>query len=109
MTGYTREDLHAGRMNVIHMTLPEDQVQTQQIHQELAIQQSITYEKEHVCKDGNRLPVLVCGVLLQHHPLQEIAFVLDNSARKELEQHKDAILGMVSHELRTPLASLMVN
>ncbi|WP_338010096.1 PAS domain-containing protein [Ktedonobacter racemifer] len=106
MTSYTREDLRAGNMNWLHMTHPDYLARTQQAHQELAIQQAITYEKEYVCKDGSRLPVLVGGVLFQHHPHQAIGFVLDNSARRELEQRKDAFLGMVSHELKTPLASL---
>ncbi|GHO62738.1 hypothetical protein KSC_016300 [Ktedonobacter sp. SOSP1-52] len=106
MTGYTREDLREGRMNWMHMTPPEYLAQAQQAHQELVTQQSTTYEKEYVCKDGSRLPVLVCGVVFQHHPRQAIAFVLDNSARKELEQRKDDFISMASHELRNPLAAL---
>ncbi|EFH86637.1 PAS domain S-box protein [Ktedonobacter racemifer] len=107
MTGYTREDLRERCMNWVHMTPPEYQARTQQAHQELAAQQSMTpYEKEYMCKDGSRLPVLVCGVVLQHHPLQMIAFVLDNSARKELEQRKDGFISMASHELRNPLTAL---
>jgi signal transduction histidine kinase len=32
--------------------------------------------------------------------------MLDNSARKELEQRKDVFIGMASHELRNPLTAL---
>ncbi|GHO60325.1 PAS domain-containing protein [Ktedonobacter robiniae] len=107
MTGYTREDLRAGRMNWMHMTAPDNLARTLEAHQEHTTQMSITpYEKEYVCKDGSRLPVVVGVIILQHHPYQGITFVLDNSARRELEQRKDAFLGMVSHELKTPLASL---
>ncbi|GHO62848.1 hypothetical protein KSC_017400 [Ktedonobacter sp. SOSP1-52] len=67
------------------------------------------YEKEYVCKDGSRLPVLVGGVLLQHHSFQVITFVLDNSARKELEQRKDDFISMASHELRNPLTALKLH
>ncbi|GHO64101.1 hypothetical protein KSC_029930 [Ktedonobacter sp. SOSP1-52] len=107
MTGYTREDLRAGRMNWMHMTPPDDLARTLEAHQELATQQSMTpYEKEYVCQGGSRLPVLVGAVVLEHHPFQAIAFVLDNSARKELEQRKDDFISMASHELRNPLAAL---
>ncbi|EFH80155.1 PAS domain-containing sensor histidine kinase [Ktedonobacter racemifer] len=107
MTGYTREDLRARHMNWLHMTAPEYLDRTCEAHQELAAQQSLTpYEKEYVCKDGSRLPVLVGGVALEHHPRQAISYVLDNSARKELEQRKDAFISMASHELRNPLAAL---
>ncbi len=91
MTGYTREDLRAGRLNWMQMTPPEDLARTRQAHQELATQQALTpYEKEYICQDGSRLPALVGGVLLPHSPCQGIAFVLDNSARKELEQRKES-------------------
>src|SRR5207248_3073218 len=63
-------------------------------------------ETELVCKDGRRLPILVGGVLFQDDPSQIVAFVLDNSARKELEQPKDAFISMASHELRNPLTIL---
>ncbi|EFH82875.1 PAS domain S-box protein [Ktedonobacter racemifer] len=107
MTGYTGEDLRERRMSWRHMTPPEYLARTQQAYEELATQQSIIpYEKEYVCKDGSRLPVLVGAVVLQHHPFQGIAFVLDNSARKELEQRKDDFISMASHELRNPLAAL---
>lgn len=107
MTGYTREDVREGRMNWMRMTPPEDLACTLLAHQELTTRQSMMpYEKEYVCKDGSRVPVLVGGVLLGYHPYQSIVIVLDNSARKELEQRKDHFLGMASHELKTPIASL---
>jgi signal transduction histidine kinase len=34
---------------------------------------------------------------------------LDNSARKELEQRKDAFIGMASHELKSPLTALKLH
>jgi PAS domain S-box-containing protein len=107
MTGYTREDLHEGRMNWVTMTPPEDEPLIEQNLQELAAhQQVMPFEIACICKDGSRLPIL-CGVVeLQHDQPQYIAFVLNNSARKELEQRKDDFISMASHELRTPLTSL---
>ncbi|GHO90391.1 hypothetical protein KSF_004390 [Reticulibacter mediterranei] len=107
MTGYTREDLRAGRLNVLSLTAPEDRTQARQAFEELAKEQALTpYEKEYLCKDGSRLPVLVGGAVFQHHPLRAVGFVLDNSARKELEQRKDDFISMASHELRNPLTAL---
>ncbi|GHO87119.1 hypothetical protein KSZ_51250 [Dictyobacter formicarum] len=86
MTGYSREDLCAGRINWMQMTPPEYLARTQQERQELVVHQYGTpYEKEYICQDGSRLPVLVGVVALQLDPLYTIGFVLDNSARKELD------------------------
>ena len=110
MTGYTRQDLREGRINWMRMTPPEYLARTQQARQELVVQRYGTpYEKEYVCKDGNRLPVVVGVVALQRHLFHTIGFVLDNSARKELEQRKDDFIGMASHELRNPLTALKLH
>src|SRR6266851_629012 len=107
MTGYTREDLRAGSISGLRMTAPEYIPQTQQARQELTMSQHVTrYEKEYICKDGSHLPVVVGAVTLRLDPLQVIGFVLDNSARKELEQRKDDFINMASHELRNPLTIL---
>jgi PAS domain S-box-containing protein len=107
MTGYSQEDLHRQTMSWLRMTPPEYLARTQQARQELMRSQLIIpYEKEYICKDGSRLPVLVGGVALPFDPSRIICFVLDNSARKELEQRKDDFINMASHELRNPLTVL---
>jgi PAS domain S-box-containing protein len=107
MTGYCQEDLRHQRVSLENLSLPVSPSLAQQAHQELIVQQYTTpFETELVCKDGGRLPVLLGGITLKNHVLQGIGFVLDNSARKELEQRKDHFLGMASHELKTPITSL---
>ena len=107
MTGYSWEDLRAGSISWLRMTPPEYAAQTQQARQELAVPHHVTrYEKEYICKDGSRLPVLVGALTLRLDPLQVIGFVLDNSARKQLEQRKDDFISMASHELKNPLTIL---
>ncbi|GLV61182.1 hypothetical protein KDH_79980 [Dictyobacter sp. S3.2.2.5] len=107
MTGYTREDLRAGRINWMQMTPPDYRERTLQAQQEFDTQQLVMpYEKELLGKDGSRLPVIVGRVALPSNPAQGIAFVLDNSARKELERRKDDLINMASHELMTPLTAV---
>ncbi|MFL5664946.1 MAG: PAS domain S-box protein [Ktedonobacteraceae bacterium] len=107
MTGYTQEDIDRRTLTRARMTLPEDAPLFERSRQELAAHgQHTPLEFELVCKDGSRLPILAGGVLFQDHPRQFVTFMLDNSARKELEQRKDAFISMASHELRNPLAAL---
>ena len=107
MTGYTREDLRQGNMDWLHMTHPGSLARTQQAQHELEQYNTLLpYEKEYVCKDGSRLPVLVCAVEFPFDPSQNICFVLDNSARKELELRKENFLSIASHELKTPLTAI---
>lgn len=107
MIGYSREDLDRGMLTTANLTVPEDEHIYEHVHQELAASGQYTpFETKLVCKDGRTLPVLVGGVLFQDHPRQRVAFVLNNSARKELEQRKDDFVNMASHELRNPLAAL---
>ncbi len=109
LLGYTREDLIAGRMQWTTMTPPEYQARDVQAgEEELATGTFMPFEKEYVAKDGKRVPVLTGGTRLRQvgsSPLA-ITFVLDLTARKELERQKDLFLGMTGHELKTPLAVL---
>ncbi len=107
MTGYTREDVRSRTLTRVKITPAEQAPLFERALQEVAAHgQHTPFETELVCKDGSRLPILVGGVTFQDRPRQIVAFVLDNSARKELERRKDAFIGMASHELRTPLTAL---
>jgi PAS domain S-box-containing protein len=124
MLGYTRAELTA--LNWMALTPAEwselDQVAIAQLRE---TGQTRPWEKEYLRKDGSRLPVLVGVAMLNDS--QGIAFVLDISERKRLEElrlrsvelevqrerfavaarAKSAFVANLSHELRTPLTSIM--
>jgi PAS domain S-box-containing protein len=107
--GYTREDLAAGRMQWTTMTPLEYRAQDAQAIEELQTSGVVQpFEKEYVAKDGRRVPVLTGGTRLRQAGSTPLAiiFVLDLTARKEVERQKDLFLGMTGHELKTPLAVL---
>lgn len=86
-TGYTREDLQAGRVNWLGMTpaeyLPLDEQAVQEMQESGSV--SKPYEKVYIRKDGHPVHVLVAGALLQMEQRECVAFVLDIDRQKQME------------------------
>lgn len=85
IVGYDRADMEAGNINWQAMTPPE----YAPLHQAALAELSHTgafsaFEKEYVCKDGRRIPVMIGGALLDESQQSIVGFVLD------LTQHKQA-------------------
>ncbi len=86
MTGYTRDDLEAGRVRWDTMTPPE-YAEVDQAHiAEAAERGSCTpYEKEYIRKDGSRVPILCGYALLEGSEDEYVGFVYDLTRQRAAE------------------------
>ncbi|MBW4678548.1 MAG: PAS domain S-box protein [Microcoleus vaginatus WJT46-NPBG5] len=89
MVGYTQEDLRAGNVNWKDMTPPE------QLHlSEGAIAEmkqsgaASPLEKEYICKDGSRIPVVLGGVMFEGSQDRGVSFVVNLTQLKQAESDR---------------------
>ena len=87
MLGYAREDLDSGVLNWTSIT-PAEYAELDRVNLETIEQTGscLPFEKEYFRKDGSRLPVLVGGAALKHAKGEGVAFVLNVSNKKMLEE-----------------------
>ena len=86
LVGYSREDLHEGRLHWPDLTPPEYAPLDELAHEEgLRFGACTPFEKEFICKDGTRVPVLIATAVLKLCPFQWISFVQDLRDRDRLE------------------------
>lgn len=87
MLGYTREELLAGSMRWDHLTPPEFQALDEQAIGELKAYGICTpFEKQYLHKDGHRVSVQLGVAMLEGSQDQCIAYILDLTRRKHLEE-----------------------
>jgi PAS domain S-box-containing protein len=90
VTGYTREDLAAGRINGPALTPPEwIPVSEQAASQVWSRGYTDVIEKETFRKDGTRVPVLVGLARVDAKRPYVVAFVLDLTDRKRAEEERE--------------------
>jgi PAS domain S-box-containing protein len=85
--GYDREDLVSGRVRWTELSPPEWRERDILIQAELNATGIVQpFEKEYVRKDGSRVPVLVGAALFKEGGDEGLAFVLDLTERKRVEE-----------------------
>ena len=105
MTGYTRADLLAGRINWSEMTPPEywdrDEEARRQVR-ETGVH--FPYEKEYIRKDGRRAWGLFWAAAYEDDRTEGVSFILDITERKQAEEdlrRKEARLRMALDAARS--------
>lgn len=89
IVGFTRHDLDAGRITWDAITPPAwATVDAQAVEQLRRNGTCPLYEKEHLHRDGHRVPTLVGAALLDRAPLRWAKFVVDLTARQRQEQER---------------------
>ncbi len=96
LVGYTTEEVRAGQVRWVDITPPElidlDLKCMEEIN---ATGFCVPYEKEFIRRDGSRIPALIVGAMLGGLKDQFVAFSIDITKRKLLEeenQNKAALL-----------------
>ena len=117
--GYTREDLNAGAIAWTAITPPEYVDADRRAQGEIALHGVCTpYEKEYIRRDGSRVPVLVGAASFADNPEEGVAFVLDLTERKKLEQQFfraqrmesiGTLAGGIAHDLNNVLAPILLS
>ncbi|WP_442937061.1 PAS domain S-box protein [Nostoc sp.] len=100
MIGYTREDLLAGRLSWSNITPPEYLYLDERGVAEAQGNTNAActpYEKEYICKDGSRIPVLIGYVLLGENREESVAFILDLSERKQAQAEQQKLVSLVEN------------
>ena len=86
MTGYTRQELEQGKIRWHDMTPTEYRHLDLQAIEEIKASGACTpFEKEYICKEGKRFPILIGGTFLDGSQEQGISFIIDLTERKQLE------------------------
>jgi PAS domain S-box-containing protein len=123
MSGYTRDDLEAGRLRWDELTAREFIAQSQRAVEELkATGRTTPYEKQYVRLDGTRGWALFAATRLSDD--EGVEFVVDLTAHKAVEREREAllererdarveaeratklrddVLAILAHDLRNPL------
>ncbi|KJH72545.1 PAS domain S-box protein [Aliterella atlantica] len=103
MTGYSREDIHLGRLHWQEITPPEYAQSDRRAAEELLSKGVFgAYEKECICSDGSRIPLLLGGALVEGTETFAICFAIDLRDRKRT----DAQIGELNRDLERRVSEM---
>ncbi|WKE64799.1 diguanylate cyclase [Gallaecimonas kandeliae] len=87
MLGYSRAELQQGRLDWSKLTPEEHQGKDEIARAEIAeMSYCHPFEKEFLHSSGRRVPVYIGGTLFEGHADKGIAFVLDQTVKKQVEE-----------------------
>src|SRR5215469_7811192 len=87
MVQFDREDLVSGRMRWTDLTPAEWRGSDERAIADLKVRRSFQpFEKEYFRKDGSRVPVLLGGALFEGNGNEGVAFVLDLTDQKRVQE-----------------------
>ncbi|MGB3786585.1 MAG: PAS domain-containing protein [Phormidesmis sp.] len=93
LLGYSAQELASSQLSWDQLTPPEfASSDVNAVDQLLETGVCKPYEKEYICKDGSKLPILIAATLLQNASAQSqevMAFVLDLTRLKQLTEERD--------------------
>jgi len=101
MTGYSKEDLANGLISWADMTPPDCAEVDRKAVEELMTRKRITpFEKEYICKDGSRVPIILGAAFVEEHQGIGVGFVLDitehKAAERRLQQYQAKLKSLTS-------------
>jgi PAS domain S-box-containing protein len=110
MTGYTREDVRAGRLNWAAMTPPEYKEADEDARRQIREQGfHRPFEKEYIRKDGTRVWGLFSAAAWEDNRDEGVSIILDITARKHAEAVAAAALAQTERtaaQLRTVIDNM---
>lgn len=87
MVGYSRDDLRSGRVRWDDLTPPEYAPSDREALASIdATGTWAPFEKEYICKDGSRIPILIAGAATNEARDRGVSLILEISERKRSER-----------------------